>query len=216
MIIPIGHESNTVRRLPWVTFAVIAACLIIHIFLYVQVNKASGEFEKTALKYIEYYIQHPYLELDPAIKEQLFGEDNVQMEQVLGLYQSQAAAPTQALLTEEQEKLDQLAEKLQVSIKKIPYRKWGFIPAQKSFLNLLTYMFIHSGWLHLLGNLFFLYLTGPFIEDVWGRMIYLVFYLGAGSTAALMFSWHYPQFSGPLVGVSGAIAGVMGAFFVRY
>lgn len=215
MIIPIGHESNSVRRLPWVTFAVMAACLVIHIFVYVQVKKASREFEKTALEYIEYYIQHPYLELDPEIKEQMFGKDNVQIDQLLELYRSQASA-NRARQVEEQEELNQLAEKLQNSMEKIPYRKWGFIPAQMSFLGLLTYMFIHSGWLHLLGNLFFLYLTGPFIEDVWGRMIYSIFYLSAGFVAALMFAWHYPSFSGPLVGASGAIAGVMGAFLVRY
>jgi membrane associated rhomboid family serine protease len=77
-------------------------------------------------------------------------------------------------------------------------------------------MFIHSGWFHLLGNLLFLYLTGPFIEDVWGRPFYTAFYLIMGIGSALMFAQRYPELAGPLIGASGAIAGVMGAFLIRY
>jgi len=77
-------------------------------------------------------------------------------------------------------------------------------------------MFIHGGLLHLIGNLFLLYLTGPFIEDVWGRPIYAAFYVLMGISSGFMFAQHYPHFTGPLIGASGAIAGIMGAFLVRY
>jgi membrane associated rhomboid family serine protease len=77
-------------------------------------------------------------------------------------------------------------------------------------------MFIHGGWLHLFGNLLLLYITGPFIEDLWGRPIYASFYLTMGAFSALMYASHYPDFTGPLIGASGAIAGVMGAFLVNF
>jgi membrane associated rhomboid family serine protease len=83
-------------------------------------------------------------------------------------------------------------------------------------MTLFTYMFVHGGWLHLIGNLLFLYLMGPFIEDLWGRPIYAGFYLLVGMLSALLYAQHYPDFSGPLVGASGAIAGVMGAFLIKY
>jgi membrane associated rhomboid family serine protease len=77
-------------------------------------------------------------------------------------------------------------------------------------------MFLHAGWLHLLGNLFYLYLTAPFIEDVWGRPVFAVFYLVSGVVAAVLYSAQYPHLSVPLIGASGAVAGIMGAFMVRY
>ncbi|MCW8985046.1 MAG: rhomboid family intramembrane serine protease, partial [Thermoanaerobaculales bacterium] len=90
------------------------------------------------------------------------------------------------------------------------------VPADIRLPTFITYQFAHVGWGHLLGNLFILFLAGPFIEDVWGRPLYAAFYLMAGIVAALMFVVRYPDFNGPLVGASGAIAGVMGAFLVRY
>jgi membrane associated rhomboid family serine protease len=77
-------------------------------------------------------------------------------------------------------------------------------------------MFVHGGWLHLLGNLLLLYLTGPFIEDLWGRPVFAAFYLTMGVLSALMYASHYPNFTGPLIGASGAIAGVMGAFLINF
>jgi hypothetical protein len=58
--------------------------------------------------------------------------------------------------------------------------------------------------------------VGPFIEDVWGRPLYLAFYLSAGAVSGLMYALHYPTVDGPLIGASGAVAGVMGAFLIRY
>ena len=82
--------------------------------------------------------------------------------------------------------------------------------------TLITYQFLHGGFLHLFGNLFFLFLAGPFIEDVWGRPVFAAFYLTAGALSALMFALRYPELDEPLIGASGAVAGVMGAFLVRY
>jgi len=217
MIIPIGHESDTVRRLPWITFIIMASCLIIHIFLSFEVNKNIKELESTARELEQYYFDHPYLELDSEIKKLIFGEGYAEeIEQMLDMYRREDPDEIHLFQEEEQEELNELSRRLKNTLNNVPYRKWGFIPAKKSFLALLTYMFIHSGWLHLFGNLLFLYLTGPFIEDVWGRLIYTAFYLIMGMLSALMFAQHYPNLTGPLIGASGAIAGVMGAFLIRY
>jgi membrane associated rhomboid family serine protease len=94
--------------------------------------------------------------------------------------------------------------------------RWGLVPNRMSIVTLITHMFLHAGWLHLLGNMLILYLAGPFIEDVWGRPIYAGFYLVSGLAAALSFVALNPSSEIPMVGASGAIAGVMGAFLVRY
>lgn len=217
MIIPIGHESDKVRRLPWISLFLMASCLVIFVLTSVEISKKSEELESTAKELVNYYIQHPYLKLDPETKKLLFGEkENEDVEEMLATYRRRESRKIRLFQDEEQQKLDQLSQKLKNTRDNAPYRKYGYIPAQKSFIGLVTYMFIHGGLLHLLGNLLLLYLTGPFIEDVWGRPIYAVFYIIAGIFSGFMFSLYYPHFNGPLIGASGAIAGLMGAFLIRY
>jgi membrane associated rhomboid family serine protease len=217
LIIPVGHESNEVRRLPWITFGIMALCLIVHIFLSIDVGAKQKQLESSAEEFVRFYFNHPYLELNPDIKKIMFsGGDEERLETMLTAYRQIVPRPDRQTVAGEQEKLDQLGAALLGSLEAFPYRKWGYIPADPSFLALLTYMFVHGGWLHLFGNLLLLYITGPFIEDLWGRPVYAAFYLTMGALSALMYASHYPSFAGPLIGASGAIAGVMGAFLVNY
>jgi membrane associated rhomboid family serine protease len=90
-------------------------------------------------------------------------------------------------------------------------------PFHKSpFVSVLTAMFLHGGWLHLLGNMLFLYVFGNNVEDRLGRLKYLLFYLGCGYAATYGFSLFQPGSTEPLVGASGAIAGVLGAYLVLF
>jgi membrane associated rhomboid family serine protease len=84
------------------------------------------------------------------------------------------------------------------------------------FLSVLYAMFLHGGWLHLLGNMLFLYVFGNNVEDRLGRLRYLAFYLLCGYTATYGFSLFTPSSTQPLVGASGAIAGVLGAYLVLF
>src|SRR5580704_9312579 len=85
-----------------------------------------------------------------------------------------------------------------------------------SFLPLLTSMFLHASWLHLIGNMWFLWIFGDNIEDYLGHFTYLLFYLVSGVAAALAYIALDAGSNVPTVGASGAIAGVMGAYFVLY
>lgn len=84
------------------------------------------------------------------------------------------------------------------------------------FLSVLTAMFLHGGWLHLLGNLLFLYVFGNNVEDRLGRLRYLLFYVFCGYAATYGFALFSPSSYEPLVGASGAIAGVLGAYLVLF
>ena len=216
-LIPIGHEQETVRRLPWITFSILALCFIVHIFISMEVSDATRKVEQAAQELITYYINHPYLEFDAETKDILFsGIEDEQMEEMLSYYRLSVPRPSPAVLEGKQEEFKLLSQNFISALNKFPYRKWGFIPADQKLTGLLTYMFIHGGWLHLLGNLLFLYLTGPFIEDLWGKPLFVSFYLVAGMLSALLYAQHYPNFNGALIGASGAIAGVMGAFLIKY
>src|SRR6266566_710734 len=86
----------------------------------------------------------------------------------------------------------------------------------QSFLPMVTSMFLHGGWMHLLGNMLFLWVFGGSVEDALGHLQYLIFYFISGLGAAVVhtiFNWGSDV---PTVGASGAISGVMGAFIVLF
>ncbi|HLU48738.1 MAG TPA: rhomboid family intramembrane serine protease [Planctomycetota bacterium] len=87
------------------------------------------------------------------------------------------------------------------------------IPA---WLTLLTCIFLHGGWLHFLGNMWFLHIFGDNVEDRLGHLGYLVFYLAAGAAASAAHLLTNSESPIPTIGASGAIAGVMGAYFVLF
>ena len=99
-------------------------------------------------------------------------------------------------------------------------KQWSVIPADivagRHWVTILTAMFMHGGWMHILGNMVFLWAFGPEIEDAMGRLSYLAFYLLSGLVASLAQIGGMPGSTVPNLGASGAIAGVMGAFIVTY
>ena len=93
---------------------------------------------------------------------------------------------------------------------------YGLIPARFHFSSVLTSMFLHGGWMHIIGNMWFLWIFGDNVEDAFGHFKYLVFYFLCGIAAAMtqvLFS-HGSRL--PMVGASGAIAGVMGAYLIKF
>jgi rhomboid family protein len=94
--------------------------------------------------------------------------------------------------------------------------QFGLVPAHFAWPDVITSMFLHSGWLHFLGNMLYLWIFGDNVEDRLGHAKYLLFYLFCGTAAALGQAATHPTSTVPMVGASGAIAGVMGAYFVLY
>jgi membrane associated rhomboid family serine protease len=82
--------------------------------------------------------------------------------------------------------------------------------------TLFTYVFLHADWLHLLSNMLFLWIFGDNIEDAMGHLKFLAFYFVCGALAALVYLAFNFNANGPLIGASGAVAGVMGAYIVLY
>jgi membrane associated rhomboid family serine protease len=93
---------------------------------------------------------------------------------------------------------------------------YGMIPDQFSFQTLFTSMFLHGGWMHVLGNMWFLWIFGDNIEDILGHGKFLLFYLVCGMVAGLAQVLVDPTSRVPTVGASGAIAGVLGAYMMKF
>jgi membrane associated rhomboid family serine protease len=100
------------------------------------------------------------------------------------------------------------------------YDEWGLVPAYVTeghdLHGLLTSMFLHGGWMHLLGNMLFLWIFGDNMEDEMGPMGFLLFYLASGLAAAGLQIVADPYSQIPMVGASGAIAGVMGGYLLLF
>jgi len=79
-----------------------------------------------------------------------------------------------------------------------------------------TSMFLHGGWMHLLGNMLFLWIYGDNVEDAFGHARYLVFYLLCGAAAIFAQAWSAPDSPYPIIGASGAISGVLGAYLLLF
>jgi len=93
---------------------------------------------------------------------------------------------------------------------------YGVVPAHFSWIAVATSMFLHSGWLHFLGNMLYLWIFGDNVEDRMGHGPYVLFYLACGAAAAMIQAMTQPYSPVPMIGASGAIAGVMGAYFVLF
>ena len=115
--------------------------------------------------------------------------------------------------------------------REIFFQTWGFIPARffsntatllinepfyQKYLTLITHLFIHGSWFHIIGNMWTLWIFGDNVEDRLGPFRFLVFYLVCGILASLFHGYVYPNSIIPVVGASGAISAVMGAYFVMY
>jgi membrane associated rhomboid family serine protease len=93
---------------------------------------------------------------------------------------------------------------------------YGIVPDRLNYISLITSMFIHGGFLHILGNMWFLWIFGRGIEDILGHAKYLFFYLACGIAAALIHILVNFNSTVPTVGASGAIAGIMGAYLIKF
>ncbi len=209
MLIPIGHEETKLRRMPWVTLTIIGLC----IFAFVQTALVPSGEERTAAserRAVEYYLDHPYLELDPRLKGYIYYSTR-------GQKRTDVSPPGKpAELQSEQLELDGLVEDYYEVRNGTPYYRWGLVPTRQQPVTWLTHMLMHVGLLHLVGNLFILYLVGPPLEDAWGPLPFAAFFVVSGLVAAFFFIAGHPDVDEPLIGASGAIAGVMGAFAIRF
>lgn len=94
--------------------------------------------------------------------------------------------------------------------------RFGYSPARKKYLGIATYMFIHHDIIPLVGNMVFLWFVGSWIEIGIGRILYLGIYLITGAFSGLAFGFIHPLSQGPLLGATGAIAGLMGTYLLVY
>jgi membrane associated rhomboid family serine protease len=225
MFIPVAHESLRGRRWPWVTVGIIVINFVVFFATYgrldadlAQVGQVQLHLLLLAAHYPDAPItgdaarmvatfkrQHPkpYANL-AAARPRAFDAWDAQMQQ--GKW---TTTDIQSQAMELSGKFDALhSDSLAWN-----YAFHSYHPTIRSFI---TAQFLHAGWLHIIFNMWFLWLAGTILEDAWGRMVYPIFYLVTGVFSWLVQGVVFPDSFVVGVGASGAIAGLMGAFLARF
>jgi membrane associated rhomboid family serine protease len=116
---------------------------------------------------------------------------------------------------EEQQVLDELSEAYELSERSSTAKRFAFVPADWSPIGLVTHIFLHGGLFHLLFNMIFLWIVAAKLEDIWGRPLFVAVFVVLGVIAALVHGATHPNSTVPMIGASGAVAGLMGAYLIR-
>jgi membrane associated rhomboid family serine protease len=215
LLIPTGLEGRPVLRTPWVTLALIAANVAIAM-VSTTVESARQSDAAVLFDLVEKSLrERPYLAIPERLAVLVDRETLARVEGERALERIGAASPSAEQRQAQQRALESLVDELHAALERLPTHRFGFVPARPTVASMFSSMFMHAGWLHLLGNMLFLYVGGPYIEDVYGRPLFLLSYLASGLAAVCGQYLSSPQSQIPLVGASGAIAGVMGMLLVR-
>lgn len=211
-VIPIGRDDAEIRRHAWVSYAIMALNVIVFVVLGVVERSAEREFDRRLHETYAYQVEHPYLRTPRNLEQLLAPHALARISDLRGDYGYVAASR----MRKEQDILDRMALETMRAHENHPRTKLSFIPARGGVLTMFTSMFLHAGLLHLLGNLLFFFVSGPFVEDVFGRPLFAFLYLAGGIAAALLYASQHPGSMVRAMGASGAIAAVMGAYLVRF
>jgi membrane associated rhomboid family serine protease len=224
MLIPIGHENLQARRWPIITMGLIAINVVAFLLTFSTIKSESPELAETRAHIRLLAATHPELTLPP-IAQQLVDDVKQRDPAAWTAAQSETRELADAwdvrmrmiekpeLLQEEMDKLSARYEELRTTS---VLEHYCFIPAHPTWYSYITANFLHGGLMHIIGNMWFLWLAGIVLEDAWGRGLYILVYLAAGAFALQVHSWFNPGSNIATLGASGAVAALMGAFLVRF
>ncbi len=224
MLIPLKHENMSARRWPVVTIALIVINVCVFIGTQSMIESESPELGKVKAHILLLAARYPDLRLTPDA-QRLVSDFRKNYEKDFN-----RAKDTNSPLVDEfdahlrmvedpstlQPQADELCRRYSEMLSTSLAEQYAFVPAHPTLKSYFTANFLHGGWLHLIGNMWFLWLAGFVLEDVWGRPLYTVFYLLAGMAALQIHALMNHGSIIPTLGASGAVAGLMGAFLVRF
>jgi len=224
MLFPIKHENMTARRWPVITLGLILLNFLIFLGTHRTMENQEAPLTSVKTHILILAARHPDLTISS------------EAQQFVADFQADDPANWAEMQTPDYKAIDDWdaqmrnvddRDQLQTEMDSIAgeyanltassiAERFAFIPAHPRPIAYLSSTFLHGGWLHLIGNMWFLWLAGFVLEDVWGRPLYLAFYLTAGIAATQLDAWANPGSVAVSYGASGAIAGLMGAFLMRF
>ncbi|MEQ8452875.1 MAG: rhomboid family intramembrane serine protease [Sandaracinaceae bacterium] len=208
ILLPYGHDQSVYGK-QWATYGLIALNLLVFLYTWAsgfgmddELSHRMSDVEAVLIAYPDAHIDAALLEDTPAGIRAVLGD----------LVEPDPDSP----LTEGDLALENATADLLDTFRALPEQRLGYRPGDPSALTALSSLFVHGGFWHLFGNMLFLWLAGAVIECFWDRGLFLgVYFLaGLGATAAQHLA--EPDSLVPIIGASGAISGLLGAFVVGY
>jgi membrane associated rhomboid family serine protease len=224
VLIPIQHENMTARRWPVVTLGLILLNIAIFLATHWVMEKQDSELWQTRQHILILAARHPELKLAPQVQELVDDFRSHDPEEWAAMqradYDLIDAWDARTRQIDDpaavQVEMDSLATQYPQLMAASVSQRYGYVAAHPRPIAYVTSTFLHGGWWHLIGNLWFLWLAGFVLEEAWGRPLFLVVYLAAGAAACQFDAWADPGTLVSSIGASGSIAGLMGAFLVRF
>jgi membrane associated rhomboid family serine protease len=213
MLLPIGRDDSVIQRHAYVSYAIIAINVLVFIFTATIDESAQQKvIQQRYRETLSYFIEHPYLTPPEQLSRLLSKREQKYLKAIQHPREGELRGPA----IEQQRTLDLLADRLDDELHKLTVQRIGYVPSRPSAASMFTSMFVHGGLMHLIGNLLFFFVTGPFLEDVFGRPMFAFLYFSGGVVATMTYAMHFRESAVPLIGASGAIAAIMGAYLVRF
>jgi membrane associated rhomboid family serine protease len=224
VLLPIKHENMTARRWPVITLGLILINFLVFLCTYPAIEQQEDSLWSVKMHVLILSARHPELTASPKARQFVadFQADDPAdwAEMQTPDYKAIDDWDAQMRNLDDREQLQTEMDSIAAEYAKLTAssieERFAFIPAHPRPIAYLSSTFLHGGWLHLIGNMWFLWLAGFVLEDVWGRPLYLAFYLLAGFAGTQLYAWSDPGSLGASFGASGAVAGLMGAFLVRF
>lgn len=225
MLIPIAHENLRGRRWPYVTIVIIALNFIIFLFTIGPMEHESVRIGEAQLRILIFNARYPDLSMTADAthwvsyfkrqQPEAYAELTDKAKAILQAANEQELGADMSV-TDAQAEMDKLCANYEKVRDGTIMWDFAFHPYHPTPWSYITSQFLHGGWLHIIFNMWFFWLAGTILEDAWGRVVYPIFYLVCGVFAAMCHGMIYPGSMIPVVGASGAIAGLMGAFLARF
>ncbi|HTW24095.1 MAG TPA: rhomboid family intramembrane serine protease [Candidatus Baltobacteraceae bacterium] len=225
MIIPLAHENLRGRRLPWVTIAIIAVNFVVFLATYGVMQREAQASGEAQLHIILVSARYPDTHMTPDATEVVdaFKRQHAQVFEQLAQPHRRPVDSWDAQFLMAQFAPDgadyvmsHLCDDLEKSRQGSILWNYAFHPFHPFLKTYITASFLHGGWLHIIFNMWFLWLVGVALEDTWGRVVYPIFYLVCGALGFAIHAMVFPGSLVPVVGASAAIAGLMGGFLARF
>ncbi len=209
LLIPLGPEDRSLRA-PRVTIALLALNVVVFLFTARLDTAGTAATEGELTRVAEWTIR-------------LADQQTPGLLQRAGAYDSPLAFLERDALWRQEVRAADLRERLEACVEDArrlrsshPFFSYGFVPAEVSFLRLLAHQFLHADVLHLGFNMLFLWAVGGLLELTLGAAVFAPAYVAGGIVAALAHAAFHPGSTEPVIGASGAVAGLMGMFAVLH
>ena len=202
------------RRFPRLSAVLVALNVVVLAAVSVWTDEAAL-FQRLG-QVVSYLREHPYLQPSAGVSRHLDANLLAELAEKRRDFLSRQAPPAPEAIESRQLALAQREQEVLAEMRNQPLHRLGFVPRQPWSLSVLSSLFVHAGWLHLLGNMVFLCMAAPVLEDRLGRGALLGLYVSSGIAACAVHALRAPDSDIPLMGAPGAIAGLLGAFLVLF